>query len=781
MMNVTEINALKRKANQAFQNKEYNLVFSLLSEKNQNPCCQDLLFRYFSKPQTDSAVLFAELANHFPSILVEAVRVNQLFLREEFIEFTQAFKFSDELEIHAQVWRSLYERERAIWNRVISSHSEISHFPFNQLFAQTSVWLKENSLQQNGENDMHLAKVYSLFVEFIVTSHPEDSNNTNHRFDSELMEFFLSKAEGTNSSEAIDDLEVAPLLNSMVAWVNFNLMAVEPYSFDLATRVVKEDGNISLSELPKHFYNYEVDEARYKWCEANYMFNALIELEEKTGKPTGVFDKEVKPLALRNFFTDLCFANNLDEATEMANIASLLLNYASEKSKENGSFYSVLTTTNDFQAFNLKVSKGFTPELSNKALSTFSSDVKNLSKKKFDRRKLSYDVWSKPFLKTQEYHFVPTFLLEDNGFFYSYANNEFPKREGDRNAEKRNKETDAMEEKLKNAFKNKGWNCIRPDTYKAGNSEKVLAKQMEGDVDLFVWDGITALWIQLKRTKFRHSSFHDVYREQIQPDRKASQQLNDAEQCLKANPKLIPFTKKMGNNTVKWIISTSFEGVNQDVNGYRKTNYFDILNALSYDDLDQISKLIDYVQSDGHLHKYIREVREEQCFTLGGMYEVPLPVEIFDSLEYRNILVSDDRDKLADSSRMFQLAKNEYDADNLNKAVEIYQRHAILNPNDGDAYGVLANVLADLGRYDEAIVNFEIALKMLSNDLFIARNYIATLNETNDFKKALELAFRFWKEYSLVDEFREIFEKVVRNGVKTGSFDRQYVQDIMMR
>ena len=117
---------------------------------------------------------------------------------------------------------------------------------------------------------------------------------------------------------------------------------------------------------------------------------------------------------------------------------------------------------------------------------------------------------------------------------------------------------------------------------------------MDGDIDIIVEQDNTVLLIQLKRTYLLLTP-KDVYYESIMIDRKAAQQLNDAEVWLNKPNDIYSME---GKKVFKWIVTTSYEGVLSDVNGCCKVNYFDLLATIRHRKPSSLLQLIANINDD---------------------------------------------------------------------------------------------------------------------------------------------------------------------------------------
>jgi len=129
---------------------------------------------------------------------------------------------------------------------------------------------------------------------------------------------------------------------------------------------------------------------------------------------------------------------------------------------------------------------------------------------------------------------------------------------------------------------------------------------MDGDVDLIVEDDNISLLIQVKRSSLR-TSLPEYWNEKISAELKAAQQLNDAEVFIANNPNFYPLKKKV----IKWMVSSSFEGLNEVIDGCRKVNYFELITFLRQNPERNLQELISFFEEDKYLYTTLEYYKEK--------------------------------------------------------------------------------------------------------------------------------------------------------------------------
>ncbi|MCD4664243.1 MAG: nucleotidyl transferase AbiEii/AbiGii toxin family protein [Bacteroidales bacterium] len=302
---------------------------------------------------------------------------------------------------------------------------------------------------------------------------------------------------------------------------------------------------------------------------------------------------------------------------------------------------------------------------------------------------------------------------------------------------------------IKLKFEEKGW------TVKVTN--KIEANSMNGDVDIIIEDKNTTLYIQLKRTYFRLTP-KDAYYESINTDRRAAQQLNDAEVYLsKKNDILIPKHKP-----VKWIVTTSYENILADIDGCKKVNYFDILSALNRPFGKSVKDLIDFIQKDKLIQNLIDIYNSgEQAYAkyVASVAHAGLPLQLVRPQTYRQSMFAAN-DSFLTYTEIFNKA-NELningfglkDKNKIIKAIKLFKKCLDINPEDIDVYGALGNCYANIKDYKNSFEAFEKALEIVPNEPYISHNYAIALQEVGKHFESLDILLDLYAMYPFVGDF----------------------------
>ncbi len=257
----------------------------------------------------------------------------------------------------------------------------------------------------------------------------------------------------------------------------------------------------------------------------------------------------------------------------------------------------------------------------------------------------------------------------------------------------------------------------------------------------------------------------DRYEETVMRDYHACQQLNNAEKSLSLYPNEIYNPKQA---PTKWIVSTSFEGINIEIDGCIKINYFELLNCLKNPDIISISGLIKDMYSNRNIKLLYDEFSngELDFYTKMIVKSAGIPIPIFDSSQYCRPLLGENEEHSIEFSKRYHKAL-ELDRENRKpQAIALLKKCLLLKENDGDVWGAIANIYTDLENYEDAFFAFKRALHLLPNDPFIMRNYALALFDAGEEHKGLSLLLDFLQKFPLLEDVRILFQNRIVNNIK---------------
>ena len=727
-------------ATAVIQDKNFELLF-------QSNSAIQLLHNYFCRYKVSLNPFELKIAKEFPDIYIQSIRLNQVYLRENRIDFLCNLNFEDSHKLHQKVWKCIHEEEQKRWNYIYENISALLNTPLTEILCQTVIWLEESRFKMSNVQQMtHLGSVYSFFVEYLFSEFPEKRYEIK-----EIEPLIICLNNAVNkldvNDSGLNENPVFKILPNISIWVEFKDAIIIPYSFDLNIEPQEIDGAIFLNQTPESYYHWKLDGERYAFNQNNYINRAKQNIEVNS------FDNETEMLisACTMFLSDLQIRNfqlvnvkvDIRKGVELFLEASRrkLYIYMSSFVDYAITFNSWVESYSIFTHHNNNRITGYIPFLfanSNefRSLISFSSDdlindifqifgFESSPKLRFNRFNLKYNVWTNPLLKINDRVFCPDIFFAENQWIYSFAQNAL-------SGEHIQTDTKQLEKYLGEEFEKKDWK-VKITSDKESNL-------MNGDVDIFVEDENALLYIQLKRPSFR-LNLKDAYNESINSDLKAYSQLNLAEEFLSLDNPIYEAKSK----PIKWIVSTSFENIQKLFYGCRKINYFEILNVLRSAKFQTLSEFISIIEND----KLLKNTK----------------ISLFTTHDYRMLLISDN--ELNQYNELFNNAVSLNNAGLKEKARKMFEKCIQLKPNDIDAYSAIANIYADLGMFNDANDSFRKALEITPNDPYTSLDFSLTLMEGGKYFDGLNYALDLFEKYQLFPGIDVLF---TANFIKYYSF-----------
>lgn len=761
---------------------------------------EHLLHLYFSRSRQFSEELIKRLASACPGELVKAVRLNSIFLKPDRVDFLCSLSLLPDLSIHQESWKKIQSEELEIWLKVESAFSDIVGKDLETLLADTVIWLELSRFKNNNRARVHqLALVYSFFIEYVCKSQRQDwrLSDTGLNGDTFFMLFMQRMKKAMESGDNFHDSPVSKTLGWISVLLDFHHKIVDPYCFNLNYQPTKEGDFIYLQTTPEEHYNWLVDGVRYEFIQLGYNQEAALFVEEAEkqglmvipkGRSSG--DEDINRLMAGMKYASLFIleemaistirSGNVDVSTE--DILTPLITFSFNRlfryehalmkfEQQSKNWYEafmrifaegiktdiakepyVFIGKEEFIDLNNKAVPQLTPETPNHVMKIFSYRKESL--KKINRFDLEYEVWQKPYLDLGDNIFSPLIFFGTNVWFYAFVQEALLQRKGTNSYKN---ETTQMENHLGDKIREKGWGV------KVVSDEE--ASSVKGDVDIIVEDGDSLLFIQLKRTYLRLNS-KDCYYESILIDKKAANQLNEAEKYLaKKNP-----IYNIQKAPVKWIVSTSCEGILQGIDGCSKVNYFELINALKNPEIKSLRELIMDVEGEMNLKKVNNSLMEgelpEELKEI--VLSIGLPIPLLESQSHRILLSDKNKEKtyayFQDYNRALELDGNGKKAE----AIGLFWRCIQINNSDGDAWAAMANSLMDIGCLTEGYIAFEHAIRLLPGNPMLMRNYGLALMEGHQYFKGLKLLQDLCVKYPLMGDTRKEFDMNYENCLKHG-------------
>lgn len=736
-----------------------------------------VLYDYFNSKNI-SNVFEQKLAKEFPDTFVHAIRVNLSFLDVERIEFYTTIDLPIELKIHQKVWQHLHNLDKSIWGKIETELSLLlkKEITLSEILIDSIVWL-ENSRFKNNDTKLvyDLSSVYNLFMQIFMRK-IYSTDRVKSLSKENFIRLFIEKL-GKPINKNISNF-----MDSIDNWINFRDSILYPYCFDFTINPRLENNIIHFNRSPKAYYKWELDGTRYFLNRFSYYMKGMKsinyleennELQIPKGKKTGdeVINKQlaIQQWQIKCFLADLkiesLIFDNKPIDTSLLSISLLtysknrFIRYEKEldKLKKNSknwtdaylkilyksiekdlieNFPFILMTQDEFKEL---LRRGLTQLPKIPAQDVINIFSYNTNEQPFDRFNIEYNVWNKPFVCLGDYLFCPTMYLANNDWFYGFAQvglDNLHKKES--KAEQSNTAT-KMEQHLGEALEKKGWKV------------KVIcnkeANHIDGDVDIIVEDKETTLFIQLKRTRFR-LDLKDAYLESIISDRKAMQQLNDAERSLRTKNDIY----KLKGELIKWIVTTSYENVLTEKQGCIKINYFDLLHTIGSPNIDKIKDLEVYMKNENGIKEWLNEMQNPDVSEIVKLInlEAGLPIPLAELKKFRQGLFANNNDFIEYNSR-YDMALKFAKTGNKEKAIKILKNCLYIIPDDIDVWCNLGNFYADIKDFKNSYASFEKALKIIPDDPFIMRNYALALHEGGRINESSQLYYKLKHQYWFVD------------------------------
>ncbi len=650
---IKEIRSLYQQQKNYLKALELFLELTPLEKKKVNISLDELLYDYFfNGGGSFCAQTEKKLLNQFPDNFIQAVRTSQVFLQDDRFELLKTYNLKKH-SIHQQVWEFLRERDSKLWKDIKVELKSILHVPIEEVLIYLTFWIEEQRFQQNSRLGLApLASVYSFFIKLYL----HETDKVLGMSEYEFSKLFTEHLNQDNKNP------LHKILKLIHQWISFNQDELQVYCFALDIDVQAENGVIYFNQSPLNYYKWQLDGIRYEKTRIDYYQKANKMVVMKMAidpncipcKDSSTFDLNfggaVKQQVINLILRDLQL-NNFEWKGEKAGLLKVFFaisgyshnRYNRYEAKlemlieKHRNWYVackelfefslqqhiqidpyLLHTEKEFVDIVHKTMFNFSQKLIEQAFTQLSYRV-NKDKYKFDRFNHDYDVWLKPFVKVGNAYFSPIAFFVNNDWIYSAAQVAIKNLQSNKNVRKET--ATAMEKYLADKFRNKG--------FKVKHVENNQASKVDGDVDIIIEDKDIILFIQLKRTYLR-LDLKNAYYEYVKSDKKASLQLNKAEKYFE-NPNDI---FQVQHQPIKWIVSTSYEHVNNQIDNCNKINYFDLLFALEKTELKSLEDIIYYLESNSNLLDFYIPSEHDDKLLQG----LGLPLDLVEPKKYRQVL-----------------------------------------------------------------------------------------------------------------------------------------------
>jgi tetratricopeptide (TPR) repeat protein len=754
---------------------------------------EQLLHVYFSKYRIPVPEFERRVASSFPDLFVRAIRVNQVFLDSERIELLSEVPIAEPFRIHQKVWRFLQNSDLSLWKHIEADFESIKTQPIDEVLCHCILWLETSRFQDDSNKHVHhLASVYGFFIEMLLHNQPLADSAALH--DESLMGMFLEQVVSIEQKKVSpEDSYIFKLMGHIGNWIRFRDTVLFPYSFDMDIKPVLENEVVMFNSTPEAHYRWLLDGVRYELNRMRYSLKGMKfvdSLEHKEGLIIpGNSEEQIgqnRALASIRSSTMLLLEDIKQDVFQVSRVNQIesyklltplqtysfnrLQRYETSLTKHFSSTYTwgeafvkmireslpmkvepfFLMSEKEYGELNAEALSELTDNNTAEVIHLFSFRLNPKKKNPFSRHHLYYDVWKKPFACIGDSLFCPMMFFANNDWFYSFAQVALSQKT-DRAT------TLEMEKLLSEKFAKRRWNA-RIIT----NDE---TNRLNGDVDVFVEDDDTLLYCQLKCSYFR-LNLKDAYYEETLVEAKAAKQLNDAQVYLN-KPNDIYYSP---HKPIKWIVSTSFENLGERADGCYKINYFDLLDALENFKPMSLQEFITILEKDMVMKQFVAKGWDDNIPEAARMMveEATALLRVFESQSYRQPVFSENERVSQDCHQIFSDAL-ELDG-NGRKKEALGAIHGYLNlcPNDGDAYGTLANILADLRDFDASFNAFQKALELLPCDPYITRNYSIALRQSGKWYESLKLILQLYEQFPMLGDVRKICEHDMNKCMELG-------------
>lgn len=722
----------------------------------------ELLHNYYSKTNIFNKLLEVKLATEYPDLFVDAIRKNEVFFKIDRIDFLlRKDLLNSNYTIHQDVWKSFQIIELKFWTEIQCTIIEIEKYPLERILFCAIEYFETNNFKARFDVSIQsfLEKTYSFFMSLILgNSKIKQENLSSEYFEVEFVNNVYKSESSSLKKIVFESLE---RINNLQVYKS---RFFEPYCFNNQFQPKRIYESLFFYESPESFYQWNVDELRYKVNNLNYAIRGHNIINEQLANGAEIVserkedyhnnlelvcnsqsiieilkdlqltyfhinrnnkikvEKIVNPLCAYAFHEHTRYYGGLKElkTTDSWKKAHLHLVH---KNKENKQLPFIHITKKEYLDMNLKAHTSFNKETGLSILKIFGVDRSNF--KSFDRFNVRYSFNEKPFILLGDHIFSPGLFFVNFCSHEVYVNKLLKNKNSRRTASK-------IEETL--------MDLLKKNNFRVKHTTKEEASLIDGDPDLILYDEENVLLIQLKRTNLR-LGYKAQYYESLQIDLKAADQLNKAEKYLSMEN---PVFEIKNRKITKWVVSNSFEKTNTKIHNCKKINYLDLVNFLSRGIGNKtLTDFISYFETDSYFEEKGKPMSEQddmfkKRFSLTNMEERNLYFKDFDSNKAKKYYHFQEKGVQLNAKGQHKQAVNE-----LKNCLE-------LETKDDRVYGDIANIYADLKYYDKAFFYFKKALEITPNDPFVIRNYAIALEESGN-DKCLDIYSQITKKYPLLN------------------------------
>jgi tetratricopeptide (TPR) repeat protein len=173
-----------------------------------------------------------------------------------------------------------------------------------------------------------------------------------------------------------------------------------------------------------------------------------------------------------------------------------------------------------------------------------------------------------------------------------------------------------------------------------------------------------------------------------------------------------------------------------------------------------LQEFITYLEKDMVMKHFVAKAYDPSIPLEARMMvaEVTAPLNLAESKSYRQLIFSENEPFTQRLFQSFNIALENDKKGQKKDAIEMLTAYLKSCPTDGEAYGSLANILADLRDFDASFFAYQKALELLPYDPFITRNYSIALRESGKWFESLKLILQLYEQFPMLGDVRKICE-----------------------
>lgn len=569
----------------------------------------EFLYWFLKKPKFQTLPVFKALMLTDSEKFIQALRFSGVLVRDKVYEILDELEFPPNIQLHKDFQKGFIAEDKKLWKEIQNYHKQWKSYEIAVFLGNLVNWLEVKRVYDDSDYNLELlVKAYNFIISYYLSAYSKKGNGITEE----------SIYKGITGSIKLPNEELYFSFNTILNYTKFRDGVILQYMYDSNAQPIYRNGKWDFIYKDEELRsNWDLDGQRYALNNFRYQAEAS---KASSSNPKTKLDLRFHKIHLLLQDSKLARIKYKSTEYDVLDLFAPIVTYSElckAKYEEKLNFLKGIKTENkeeeDFNTW-YSVYKSYAQICSSEGTLIFPSvvidskdfivsfkNLKSIVNEKqvedalellsynigdnytFNRFQIGYDVWFFPFVKIGDLNFCPTMFFAKNDWFYSVAQAVLKNYHHKANRAIRKDSSNEFEVNLKEELRR---NCLDWDV-------SYPVRKHDGDIDIIVSDGENDLLIQLKRTYFR-LSLKDAFFETMNSDRKAMKQLLQGEDYFLNNPK----EYKLSDKRYKWIVSTSFEGVNEVVEGCRKVNYYDLLWALRNFEFKSLDSLVEYFEND---------------------------------------------------------------------------------------------------------------------------------------------------------------------------------------